>query len=129
VSLSYLEQLFARLREHALVDSVRGPGGGYAIARPLRAISVADVVVAVDGFAGAGATDDGGPVGVDVWARLQRELIDYLDEVTLQDLLEGRSGPEPVTAAADLPVQPFVPPPISLRRAVNRNPPAYPRTA
>ena len=48
ISLSYLEQLFGKLRRHELVDSVRGPGGGYTLARLARHITVADIVFAVD---------------------------------------------------------------------------------
>ena len=48
ISLSYLEQLFGKLRRHKLVDSVRGPGGGYCIARPLDQVRVADIIRAVD---------------------------------------------------------------------------------
>jgi len=48
ISLSYLEQLFGKLRRHGLVASVRGPGGGYRLARPAGAVSVADVILAVD---------------------------------------------------------------------------------
>ena len=48
ISLSYLEQLFAKLRRHQIVESVRGPGGGYCLARGAEAISVADVILAVD---------------------------------------------------------------------------------
>ena len=48
ISLSYLEQLFGRLRRHGLVESVRGPGGGYRVARGPEMISVADVIIAVD---------------------------------------------------------------------------------
>src|ERR1700686_3603663 len=48
ISLSYLEQLFGKLRRHGLVTSVRGPGGGYRLARPAGAVSVADVILAVD---------------------------------------------------------------------------------
>ena len=48
ISLSYLEQLFGKLRRYSLVDSVRGPGGGYCLARPGSKITVADVVRAVD---------------------------------------------------------------------------------
>src|SRR5437867_13181927 len=48
ISPLYLEQLFARLRQHRLVDSVRGPGGGFCLSRPAGAISVADVIRAVD---------------------------------------------------------------------------------
>ncbi len=48
ISLSYLEQLFGKLRRHGLVDSVRGPGGGYNLARQADCLSVADIIVAVD---------------------------------------------------------------------------------
>jgi Rrf2 family iron-sulfur cluster assembly transcriptional regulator len=48
ISLSYLEQLFGKLRRHGLVDSVRGPGGGYNLARDATAVSVADIILAVD---------------------------------------------------------------------------------
>ena len=48
ISLSYLEQLFGKLRRRGLVDSVRGPGGGYRLARDMERISVADVILAVD---------------------------------------------------------------------------------
>src|SRR5690606_34799807 len=48
ISLSYLEQLFGKLRRHELVDSVRGPGGGYSLARLARNITVADIIFAVD---------------------------------------------------------------------------------
>ena len=48
ISLSYLEQLFGKLRRHGLVESVRGPGGGYNLAHPADSVSVADVILAVD---------------------------------------------------------------------------------
>jgi Rrf2 family iron-sulfur cluster assembly transcriptional regulator len=48
ISLSYLEQLFGKLRRRALVDSVRGPGGGYRLAQDMAKISVADIILAVD---------------------------------------------------------------------------------
>ena len=59
ISLSYLEQLFGKLRRHGLVESVRGPGGGYRLARGAETISVADVIVAVD--EPIDATKCGGP--------------------------------------------------------------------
>src|SRR3970040_902999 len=48
ISLSYLEQLFGKLRRHTLVDSVRGPGGGYTLAGDTEVMSVADIIIAVD---------------------------------------------------------------------------------
>src|SRR2546422_9599502 len=53
ISLSYLEQLFGKLRRHTLVDSVRGPGGGYTLARHVERVSVADIITAVDEPLGA----------------------------------------------------------------------------
>ena len=48
ISLSYLEQLFGKLRRHGLVSSVRGPGGGYRLAKPTQEVAVADIILAVD---------------------------------------------------------------------------------
>src|SRR5690554_4874585 len=100
ISLSYLEQLFGKLRRHELVDSVRGPGGGYVLARHSRDISVADIIFAVD--EPMDATSCGGQENCnigrngregkcmthDLWATLSTKMIDYLDSVTLQDLVD-----------------------------------------
>src|SRR5215469_240128 len=48
ISLSYLEQLFGKLRRHEIVESVRGPGGGYSLARKAEDVTVADIIIAVD---------------------------------------------------------------------------------
>ena len=48
ISLSYLEQLFSKLRRHEIVESVRGPGGGYNLGRPAAKVTVADIIIAVD---------------------------------------------------------------------------------
>lgn len=94
ISLSYLEQLFGKLRRHALVQSVRGPGGGYCLARPTEKVSVADIILAVD--EPLDATQCGGMENCredkrcmthDLWARLNEKLFDYLNSVTLQDLV------------------------------------------
>ena len=100
ISLSYLEQLFGKLRRHELVDSVRGPGGGYTLARSARHMTVADVVFAVD--EPLDATSCGGKENCDIgrnghsgkcmthdlWATLSRKMVEYLDSVTLQDLVD-----------------------------------------
>jgi len=96
ISLSYLEQLFGKLRRHALVQSTRGPGGGYTLARPMADISVADIIYAVD--EPLDATQCGGKENCgdndqrcmthDLWASLNRVMVDYLDSVNLQDLVE-----------------------------------------
>ncbi len=100
ISLSYLEQLFGKLRRHELVDSIRGPGGGYTLARLARNITVADIIFAVDEPIDAtncgGKTDcstgnDGRP-GIcmthELWAALNRTMVDFLDSVSLQDLVD-----------------------------------------
>ena len=94
ISLSYLEQLFGKLRRHRLVDSVRGPGGGYCLARPGEQITVADIVRAVD--EPLDATNCGGHENCcaeercmthDLWTTLNAKMYDYLSSVTLADLV------------------------------------------
>ena len=98
ISLSYLEQLFGKLRRHKLVESVRGPGGGYCLARPMAQISVADVVRAVD--EALDATQCGGRENCkeeercmthDLWTTLNFKMYEYLESVTLADLVERPS--------------------------------------
>jgi len=95
ISLSYLEQLFGKLRRHNLVDSVRGPGGGYCIARPFDQVAVADIIRAVDEQ--LDATQCGGRENChdehrcmthDLWTTLNTKMFDYLASVTLADLVE-----------------------------------------
>ena len=99
ISRPYLEQLFARLRREGLVQSVRGPGGGYRLARPAEALSVAEVVEAVDeslratrcSGAGAGCMKGGARcLTHDLWEETGRHLRDYLAAVSLADVLAGR---------------------------------------
>ena len=94
ISLSYLEQLFGKLRRHALVESVRWPGGGYRLARPAGQVSVADIILAVD--EPLDATQCGGMENCkedkrcmthNLWAALNEKLYDYLNSVTLQELV------------------------------------------
>jgi Rrf2 family iron-sulfur cluster assembly transcriptional regulator len=102
ISLSYLEQLFGRLRRCRLVDSVRGPGGGYRLARPAASISVAEVVRAVDESLDAtrcggdeNCKDEARCLTHDLWASLNLKMYEYLVSVTLADLVEkhaNRSG-------------------------------------
>ena len=95
ISLTYLEQLFGKLRRYSLVDSVRGPGGGYCLARPGEQITVADIVRAVDET--LDATQCGGRENCkdeercmthDLWTTLNAKMYDYLTSVTLSDLVE-----------------------------------------
>lgn len=97
ISLSYLEQLFAKLRRHTLVNSVRGPGGGYQLGRGCDSISVADVVDAVS--ESLDATKCQGKAGCQqgevclthhLWQDLSQQIHDFLNGITLADLV-GRS--------------------------------------
>ena len=94
ISLSYLEQLFGKLRRYQLVDSVRGPGGGYCIAKPLDQLTVADIIRAVDEH--LDATQCGGRENChdeqrcmthDLWSTLNAKMFDYLGSVSLAELV------------------------------------------
>jgi len=95
ISLSYLEQLFARLRRQELVASVRGPGGGYVLGRAAEAIHVAEVISAVDEKVDAtqcgGAEDCKGSrrcLTHELWQDLSGRIYGYLSSVSLRDLVE-----------------------------------------
>lgn len=101
LSLSYLEQLFARLRRKGLVRSVRGPGGGYRLGSRPEQISVADVILAVD--EPVDVTRCGGKANChrnsrclthDLWTELSQQLQDYLSQRSLMDVLQRRVGAE-----------------------------------
>jgi Rrf2 family iron-sulfur cluster assembly transcriptional regulator len=94
ISLSYLEQLFGKLRRRELVSSVRGPGGGYQLAKKADEVSVADIIRAVD--EPIDATQCGGRENCkderkclthDLWASLNEKIFDYLNSVTLAQLV------------------------------------------
>ena len=127
ISLSYLEQLFGKLRRHGIVESVRGPGGGYTMARVLERVSVADVIAAVDepldatmcggrkdchetGRVGGGLSNEGVRKGQcmthDLWATLNQKMQAYLESVSLADLV--RQQREREAAAGVIPVQAVV---------------------
>lgn len=99
LSLSYLEQLFARLRKHGLLRSSRGPGGGYRLSRPAGEISLAEVISAVD--EPVDVTRCGGLVNCnqdsrclthDLWVELSRQMDQFFSSRTLADVLERRRG-------------------------------------
>ncbi len=95
ISLSYLEQLFGKLRRRELVSSVRGPGGGYCLTKGLEAISVADIIHAVDESLDAtlcgGKRDCSEDQRVcmthDLWTSLNKKMFEYLDSVSLANLV------------------------------------------
>ncbi|UCH49689.1 MAG: Fe-S cluster assembly transcriptional regulator IscR [Betaproteobacteria bacterium] len=95
ISLSYLEQLFGKLRRRTLVSSVRGPGGGYRLTRPTAEVSVGDIILAVDEPIDAtqcggkeNCRDDHKCITHDLWTDLNRHIFDYLSSVSLFDLVE-----------------------------------------
>ncbi len=98
ISLSYLEQLFAKLRRHGLVESTRGPGGGYRLGKPANDISVADIIFAVDepldatNCAGrANCDNDHRCMTHELWTSLNRHMVDFLDSVSLANLVAQQS--------------------------------------
>jgi Rrf2 family iron-sulfur cluster assembly transcriptional regulator len=114
ISLSYLEQLFGKLRRNKIVESVRGPGGGYYLARPGSKISIADIVVAVD--EPLDATKCGGKgdchgeqqpcITHDLWMGLNERIHSYLEDISLQQLVDSNSNNTPNVS------------PITLKKAV-----------
>jgi len=109
ISLSYLEQLFSRLRRRGLVKSTRGPGGGYRLAKSAAETKIVDIVLAVDeplhatrcgGHAELGCMSKGERcLTHDLWAEMGRQVQDYLASVSLADVLAGRLRPQEAVAA------------------------------
>ena len=103
ISLSYLEQLFGKLRRFNIVESTRGPGGGYTLARTSNDISVADIIVAVDepldatqcgGKGNCHSEEDihGRCMTHDLWTNLNSKMVEYLSSVSLRDLVLQQEG-------------------------------------
>ncbi|MDP6588111.1 MAG: Rrf2 family transcriptional regulator [Alphaproteobacteria bacterium] len=100
ISLSYLEQLFSKLRKNGLVKSIRGPGGGYMLARGADQLRISDIVMAVDEpiratrchpLSGSGCMPDGGRcVTHDLWQELSNHIYLFLNTVTLEDVCARR---------------------------------------
>ena len=110
ISLSYLEQLFGKLRRAKLVSSVRGPGGGYNLAQPAQGVTVASIVTAVD--EPLDATQCGGKENCqeeqrcmthELWATLNDKMYEYLNSVSLADLVASQKerGERGVTVLQD----------------------------
>ncbi|MDH4192043.1 MAG: Fe-S cluster assembly transcriptional regulator IscR [Betaproteobacteria bacterium] len=99
ISLSYLEQLFGKLRRHRLVNSVRGPGGGYCLAVATENISIAEIIAAVDEPMDAtqcggkeNCKDEGPCLTHELWSALNVKLNEYLSSVSLADLVAHHEG-------------------------------------
>jgi Rrf2 family iron-sulfur cluster assembly transcriptional regulator len=92
ISISYLEQLFARLRQAGLIRSVRGPGGGYVLARPATEISVGDICAAVTVGDETPAELGSPPVQARtavLWRRVEEENAQMLRGISLQCVIDG----------------------------------------
>ncbi len=121
ISLSYLEQLFGKLRRHRLVESVRGPGGGYCLAKDMSDISVAGIILAVDEPIDAtqcggeeNCQDDQKCLTHDLWATLNERIFDYLESVSLRQLVENQKAQEAgVAPVHDMREVPGKPVPVS----------------
>lgn len=103
ISLSYLEQLFGKLRRFDIVESTRGPGGGYTLARRPEHVTVADIIIAVDepldatqcgGKGNCHGTDEhkGRCMTHDLWTSLNQKMVEYLSSVSLADLVKQQEG-------------------------------------
>ncbi|MFZ9642844.1 MAG: Fe-S cluster assembly transcriptional regulator IscR [Candidatus Methylopumilus sp.] len=99
ISLSYLEQLFSRLRRSGLVKSVRGPGGGYRIAKSLDVISISEIISAVDELIDAtqcggheNCHDEGRCMTHDLWSSLNVKILEYLSGISLADLIANNES-------------------------------------
>ncbi|MGC9560651.1 MAG: Fe-S cluster assembly transcription factor [Brachymonas sp.] len=99
ISLSYLEQLFGKLRRHHLVESTRGPGGGYTLARKASDISVAEIVVSVDeqldatscgGKENCMGEHNGPCMTHDLWTSLNAKMLEFLQSINLQKLVDDQ---------------------------------------
>jgi Rrf2 family iron-sulfur cluster assembly transcriptional regulator len=89
ISLSYLEQLFSKLRQHHLVESTRGPGGGYSLARNAEKITMADIVSAVDFSSDSeeSTTEANNWMSSELWASLNEKMLAHLQSISLRQLV------------------------------------------
>lgn len=99
ISISYLEQIFAQLRKHGLVRSVRGPGGGYVLNKPYSEITIGDIVDAIDhpNVKASSTPDD---ETHQLWGQLSQIVYDHLDTVSLEDIHQRRRQQQGVHQAA-----------------------------
>ncbi|NOR39920.1 MAG: Rrf2 family transcriptional regulator [Gammaproteobacteria bacterium] len=94
ISISYLEQLFARLRQHGLVTGMRGPGGGYCLARPAAEITIASILATVDDVSRREEmphTQGEIPAGAQMWLHLSNRIFDFLNSITLEEVVTSSS--------------------------------------
>ena len=95
ISLSYLEQLFAKLRRNNIVSSTRGPGGGYRLSGSVEDVSISDIILAVDETCKVvdcgdsdGCHGDYQCLTHDLWQELSNEIRTFLDGITLSEIMQ-----------------------------------------
>ena len=97
ISVSYLEQLFSKLRSYELIEGVRGPGGGYRLGKSSTQISVANIIDAIEDKPVDGAVEpkeEDQVLPLTLWNHLSEELHNYLEEISLADLLDHPDVPK-----------------------------------
>lgn len=121
VSVSYLEQMFSKLRRSGLVESTRGPGGGYSLGRNAETISVADIIASIEQSGGRPGPEDAdnGAMGdlsltTDLWAALNARMMAHLQGISLRSLVDEQ-------LAKGVSVDPA---PVKVKHAVYAKPPA-----
>ncbi len=97
ISVSYLEQLFARLRAAGILKSVRGPGGGYVLARGSHEITIADIYDAVHDRNEEHAADSGALKATALWQAVDREVMRFLRGITVQDVMSDKIATAPAS--------------------------------
>jgi len=116
ISLSYLEQLFSKLRQQGLVESTRGPGGGYSLARNAEKISMADIVGAVDATAEDEAPGEAGSwMNSELWSSLNAKMLAHLQSITLRQLVAEQR-------AKGVAIEPAAPVKSAIKRGVFARP-------
>lgn len=119
ISLSYLEQLFAKLRKENLVRGVRGPGGGYRLARPADKITIAEIIAAVDEKVDATCggesrcSEEQTCLTHELWCGLSKKIYTFLDSITLEGFLSRESVQEVIRRQAVENGEQSVEPPVS----------------
>lgn len=99
ISLSYLEQIFARLRHEGLVEGIRGPGGGYRLSRHADEITLAEIIQAAEDDAVVamnspqGAAMRGQDLVQRMWSELSGQFYRFMEDITLDSLMEGHELP------------------------------------
>lgn len=97
ISLSYLEQLFSKLRRSGIVNSTRGPGGGYSLQRTAEDTTISDIIVAIDESCQVVSCEDTDGCATyqclthDLWQEISNEIRDFLDGISLAEVIAGKS--------------------------------------